>query len=261
MRMEKTLSSLDVWFRGNGLKVNAGKTQMMLLGSPQNVRQIRSFSVKFRDNDLLPVAEARNLGVMFDKTLSWDSHVSLITRRCFGILSGLSHLRGHMPSSVIYTLVDALVLSQVRYCLTVYGNGTQKNIARIQKIINYGARVIYGRQKFDHVSDLLNRLGWLNAEQLTNHQTLCLTHQVRCRGEPESLAAGFATVAETHDRPTRRDHDLYVPRSRTEMGKRRFICRAPVLHNTVPPELVRLPTHLFGPHLRRHFLAATSRPD
>ena len=260
-RMELILSSLDTWFRANGLKVNTGKTQMMLLGSPQNVRQVPSFFVKFRDTELLPVREVKNIGVMFDRTLSWDAHISLITRRCFGILAGISHLRGHLPSSVIFTLVDALVLSQVRYCLTVYGNGTQKNFDRIQKIINYGARVIYGRRKFDHVSDLLIRLGWLNAKQLSTYQTLCLTHKVRCRREPESLAAGFSTVAEVHERPTRRDNELYIPRSRTEMGKRRFVCRAPGQYNAVPPELVRLPTSLFGPHLKQHLLAATPRAD
>lgn len=34
-RMEQALASLDLWFRANGLKVNASKTQLMLLGSSQ----------------------------------------------------------------------------------------------------------------------------------------------------------------------------------------------------------------------------------
>ena len=34
-RMENVLASLDTWFRSNGLKVNAAKTQLMLLGSPK----------------------------------------------------------------------------------------------------------------------------------------------------------------------------------------------------------------------------------
>ena len=50
--------------------------------------------------------------------------------------------------------MTALVISRVRYCLTVYGNGTQKNFDRLQKILNFAARVIFGRRKFDHVSDL-----------------------------------------------------------------------------------------------------------
>ena len=34
-RMENVVASLDIWFRANGLKVNAAKTQLMLLDSPQ----------------------------------------------------------------------------------------------------------------------------------------------------------------------------------------------------------------------------------
>ena len=87
-------TSLDSWFRTSGLKVNAEKTQLMLLGSAQNLRNAPNITVKFRDHTLIPVSEAKNLGITFDRTLSWNTHVTLVVRRCFGILSGISHLRG-----------------------------------------------------------------------------------------------------------------------------------------------------------------------
>ena len=265
--MERVLASLDLWFRSNGLKVNAAKTQLMLLGSAQNLRNAPNLTVKFRDHTLVPISEARNLGITFDRTLNWDAHVSSVTRRCFGILSGLSHLRGRLPSSVISELVSALVLSQIRYCITVYGNGTRKNLSRLQKIINYGAKVIFGRKKFDHVTDLLEKLCWPSAENMVSYHTLCLVHKVCRLREPEELAAGFATVAarrearELADRTTRQDRDLYVPRSRTEMGKRRFCSRGPMLYNSLPTELTDLPVPLFSRRLRRRLSAQSSTPD
>ena len=266
-RMERTLSSLDIWFRANGLKVNAEKTQLMLLGSAQNLRNAPNFTVKFRDHILSPIPEAKNLGLTFDRTLNWDAHVTSLTRRCFGTLSVLSHLRGRLPSSVISVLVNALVLSQVRYCITIYGNGSKKNVSRIQKIINYGAKMIFGRKKYDHVSDLLEKLHWLNAENLIHYHTLCTAHKVLRLGEPVDLAAGFATVAEMREvqgvtgRATRQDSDLHVPRSHTEMGKRRFRCRSPRLYNDLPPDLSGLPVPLFPRRLRRYLSAQSSAPD
>jgi len=190
--MEKVLASLDIWFRANGLKVNTAKTQLMLLGSPQNLRTISDVTVKFRDHDLQPVSETKNLGVTFDRTLNWDAHVSTVTNRCFGILSGISHLRGHLPPTVISALINALVFSQIRYCLSVYGNGTQKNFSRIQKIINYAAKVIFGRKKYDHASDLHQRHGWLSAADLGKLHTISLTNNVVHSGEPESHARRYA---------------------------------------------------------------------
>ena len=196
-KMEQVLASLDSWFRANGLKVNAGKTQLLLLGSAQNLRNIPGLSVKFRDQQLLPISEAKNLGLTFERAISWDSHISTITKRCFGTLHGLSHLRNHLPPSVVIVLVQAIVLSQIRYCISVYGNCTQRNLSRIQKIINFAAKVIFGRRKFDHVSDLLENLGWLSADQLARYHSLCLLHKVRRSGEPEALAGALVRVSET----------------------------------------------------------------
>ena len=251
-RLERILTSLDNWFRFNGLKINVDKTQLMLLGSQQNVRNILPFQVKFRDHSLSPCSEAKNLGLIFDPTLSWNFHISFITKRCFGILSGLSHLKHCLPHGVITTLVSALVLSQIRYCLTVYGNGTRTNISRIQKILNYSAKVIFGRRKFDHVSDLLQKLGWLTADDLVTQHTLTLIHKIRRAGEPEALAREFHTMAEARDRSTRQDSDLTVPRSRTEMGKRRFCSRAALMYNALPRDMQRLPVCSFKRAVKRH---------
>ena len=45
-----------------------------------------------------------NVMMVFDRTLNWNSHISLVTKSCFGILSGLSHLRHCLPHKVLTTL-------------------------------------------------------------------------------------------------------------------------------------------------------------
>ena len=251
-KMERALETLDIWFRANGLKVNAGKTQLMLLGSPQNLRSAPCFVVQFRNHNLLPVSEAKNLGIIFDRSLSWDAHVSLVIRRCFGILVGLSHLRNYLPPSVVSTVDGALALSQIRYCVSVYGNGSQKNLIRIQKVVNYAAKIIFGRKKFDHVSDLLEGLGWLSAGDLVQYHTLCLAHKVRRLGEPEALANGLTTRSDIRNRSTRQNNSLHIPMSFTEMGRRRFCCRAPRQYNSLPPDLSFLSIPAFRRHLQGH---------
>ena len=157
----------------------------MLLGSPQNLRSLNGIQVEFRGHHLVPISEAKNLGIIFDQSLSWDRQVSSVTQRCFGVLTGLSHLRGHLPTAVLSALINALVFSQICYGISVYGNGKKGNLNRLQKVVNYAAKVLFGRRKYDHVSDLLGRLGWLSAEGMATYHTLCLLHKVRRYGEPE----------------------------------------------------------------------------
>ena len=41
----------------------------------------------------------KNLGVLFDRHLTWDAHVSVVVRKCVGLLIGLRHLRHFPPAA------------------------------------------------------------------------------------------------------------------------------------------------------------------
>ena len=49
-------------------------------------------------------------------------------------------IRSHLADS-------SLVISRVRYCISVFDNGTHVNNIRLRKIINYAVKVILGRRK------------------------------------------------------------------------------------------------------------------
>ena len=245
-RMETSLDSLSNWFRSHRLKVNAKKTQLIIFGSRPNLRRLPELAVNFSGTQLKPVAEVRNLGVTFDSALSWESHVSELVRQCTGVLIGLSHCRHCLPDGVIKILVSALVLTRINYCLAVYGNGAQIQFDRLQKVLNFAARVIFGRRKFDHVSDLRERLGWLSPRQMAEARTLALAHQVMRRGEPDSLASLFVRCRDTRERTTRQDGRLCLPRPRSEAGKRRFSYRAPALYNRLPGDTTNMPQRRFA---------------
>ena len=165
-RMESALSCLGNYFHSNGLKVKVTKFELLTLGTRQNLRSLPSFTVNFRGTSLTPTTEAKNLGVLFDQHLSWNAHVSALSRKCCGILTGLSHVRHYLPPETLPEIVNALVISHIRYCLVVYGNGSSKNQRRIQKLINFAVRVISGKRKFDHISDVRDSLRWLGAPSL-----------------------------------------------------------------------------------------------
>ena len=142
-------------------------------------------------------------------------------------------------------------MSHVRYCLTVYGNCSGKNHKQLQKIINFCAKVIAGRRKFDHISDILSGPNWLTSKELTDYHCLTLTHCIVRSEEPASLASLFRKVCSLRERPTRQDNRFYLPRIRSEAGRRRYAYRAPQLYNGVPERLTTLSAGAFKRNLRR----------
>ena len=262
-RMESALSSLGNYFLYNGLKVNVTKFvllikfELLTIGSKQNLRSLPKFTIRFGDTSLAPRSEARNLGVIFDQHLDSDAHVSALSRKCCGILVGLSHIRHYLPSEILPEIVTSLVISHIRYCLGVYGSGSAGNLHRLQKLINFAARIVSGKRKFDLVSDVREALGWLDAPDLFLHQTLCLLHRVRRTAEPESLADLFVANCDRPDRPrvTRQDRLLSLPRVRTEAGKRRFSYRAAFELNRLPRDYDDMTVRKFRRSLKRRLLS------
>ena len=256
-RMERALSSLGDYFHSNGLKVNVSKFELITFGSRQNLRNISPINVMYKNTRLTPSTEVKNLGVIFDQHLSWDAHVRTVSRRCCGILAALSHLRHFLPPDTLPEIVTALAVSHIRYCLTVYGSGSAGNLSAIQKILNFAARVVAGRRKFDRVRDVRVRLGWLDSPQLFQYQSLCLLDKIISSGQPESIAHQICSnrTHRDHARSTRQDSLLHLPPIRTEAGRRRFVYRSAHLRNALPEPVRSLSGLRFRKALRAHLLA------
>ena len=252
--MEHNLALLSRWFGKNGIKINAQKTQFIILGSRQNIRRLPSVNIKFMGASVAGSATVLNLGVTFDQHMTFTNHVDSVVQRCTGMLCGLSHSRHSLPQSTLLTLIQGLVVSRILYCLVVYGvcNGTQ--MKRVQKLLNFAARVLSGRRKFDHISDVLRRLDWLDAEHMYLYHGLNLLKRVISTSEPESIAGDLVTRGEVHQRDTRNADHLVTPAIRSASGGRRFrhsICSA---YNALPQAIRCLPKHRFKKELRQHLL-------
>ena len=99
--MERNLSQLSNWFGKNGMKINAHKTQLIVLGTRQNIRQLPAVSIKFMGATVSGSPAVRNLGVVFDQCMTFTAHTDDAVRRCTGILIGLSHCRHALPHSTL----------------------------------------------------------------------------------------------------------------------------------------------------------------
>ena len=149
----------------------------------------------------------------------------------FWTLIGLMHIKHVIPHHLLPKIVDALVLSHVRYCVPVYGSANRTHVSKLQKVFNFAARVISGRRKYDHISDVISELGWMNVSEMVTYFDLCLMHAVLTFGKPDMLRSWLTFNYEHVSRDTRQSRHLTLPRVRTSHGKRRFVFRAAEAYN------------------------------
>jgi len=75
-RLSACIADINDWMTVSRLRLNPGKTQVMWLGSSQQLDKITIRDVPLLSTNITVVDSARDLGVIIDSRLSLDAHVS-----------------------------------------------------------------------------------------------------------------------------------------------------------------------------------------
>ena len=153
-------------------------------------------------------------------------------------------------------VVQSSALSLINYCFVVWGSTSNFHLSRVQKLVNFAARVAIGTvRKYEHISPFLEELGWLRVKDKYKYDVCILVFKVLRSLLPNCLY-DFSNVIHITQRSSRQADNLLVRRARTDMGRRDIDIRGPSLWNTLPCEIINarsLPA--FKNNLKRHLLA------
>lgn len=236
-RVEQNLAIALDWFSQNSLKINPIKTEMILIKS-RRLATNAHFSITFDGKRIKPAQSVRILGVIVDSCLSWEPHISSVVRRCYGILIGLARMRYRLPPETKRLLIEALIFPHVRYCLSVWGSCTAAQRYRVQKAVNFAARIVSGAGYGDRMTPVLRDLKWLKVEDMICKQDVLLMRELlTATRAPELLRNEVVRRSDVSGRVTRASSDalqLQIPRVRTEFTRRCFRSRACGAWNHLP---------------------------
>ena len=80
--LERDLEGVLRWVNGNGLKLNTGKTKLLLLGRKRRQKELAQVKVEMGDK-IIGSKAVKCLGVMLDDELKWKEQVQNVWRKCF----------------------------------------------------------------------------------------------------------------------------------------------------------------------------------
>ena len=154
--MNSQLELLNQWTINSKMKLNYLKSTVMWFRvSKRNQRPCPP--IMLGGIVLKAVTKQKYLGLVFDESLSWDHHVSLLCKRMSYYLYVICCHRNVLGCKLLKLLTESLVLSHLNYCLPVWG-------------------VLLHTQSLQRLKRMQNR-----AEALIQYRSLCLMHhQFRC---------------------------------------------------------------------------------
>ena len=127
----------------NRLKPNKDKTELLYLFSKYNPQQSLP-PLRFGTDIIKPSPHARNIGAIFDTTVSMLPHVNNVFKSAFYHLRTISRIRKYLSTQTTKILIHAFVTSKLDHCNSLLYNVPKNVIKRLQLVQNAAARLIHG---------------------------------------------------------------------------------------------------------------------
>ena len=126
----------------------------------------------------------------------------------------------------------------------MWGGATNTRLDRLQKIVNFAARLVSGLRRCDHVSPTLAALGWPRVEQVVARRDAVNVHRaLHVGGAPVALRDMIRPRSAVSERLTRATAAgaaaLELPRYRLTTTRRLFPYRAAAAWNQFPRDATR----------------------
>ena len=147
MRLNDSAHGLDVlkacstavreWYLTNNLLLNADKSQAIVLGTANQLRSASTIdSVEVAGTVLSVETTLKSLGVTFDQRLTFNDHVTAVSKSCNYHTQAIRHVRHLRTKTVACTLACSLINSRLDYCNSLLYGAPASAINKLQSAQN-----------------------------------------------------------------------------------------------------------------------------
>ncbi len=170
-KLTECVKNVKDWMTNNFLLLNSDKTEILLIGPNNSTQNLLDYNLQL---DGCPVTSStvKNLGVILDSNLSFEKHISNVTKTAFFHLRNIAKLRNMLPVSDAEKLVHAFMTSRLDFCNALLGGCPASSINKLQIVQNAAARVLTRSRKYDHITPILQSLHWLPIKYRISYKIL-----------------------------------------------------------------------------------------
>jgi len=240
LRLADCIVQLDQWMSKNRLKLNADKTQLIWLGTRQQLTKLTVTQLRLTSSVVEFDSTVTDLGVVLDSQLSMQAQVAAVCRSCFYQLRQLRVVQRSLTRDVLQSLVQAFIHCRLDYCNAILTGAADGQIRRLQAVQNAAARLVSGARRRDRASPILRSLHWLPVRRRVTFKSAVIAWKCVNGVAPTYLRALCVPVEDVRGRPRLRSAStrcILLPRVQTSTGQRSFAYSGPAVWNSLPPAL------------------------
>ena len=235
--IEACLKDINYWMDINKLKLNNGKTELLVIQSPHRPLPPLQ-NINCRTEMIKSTKSAKNIGVWFDNIMSMSKQVNAICKKAFYHLRNIASIRRFLSQQHCEILIRAFVTSALDCCNSLLYGLPQYEIKKVQYVQNAAARLLTCTGKYEHITPILKELHWIPVYQRIEFKILVLTFKALNGTVPKYLHDLLILYEPNRTLRSIDKKFLAVPSYNLERyGRRAFSVAAPILWNGLPDKL------------------------
>lgn len=228
------LQNIASWSLMNGLTINPAKTQCILISSPHIINQLQSpESITFCNTNLEYSTTVKNLGLIMDNTLNWDSHINSIIKKVFYALSSIRQFKYTFPNHIKFNLVKSLIIPIFDYCDVVYNSLNVAQKHKLDKALNSCIRFAFNLTYYEHITPHYIKNNILKLSSRRDLHSVCLVHKILIKQTPKYLYRSFIPLNQIHTHNSRHSNLINIPFHTTSYLSSSFPIQGARLYNNV----------------------------
>jgi len=228
------------WMAQNNLKLNADKTETLLICSHHQRTKVKIPEMCVGDN-VITVSDdkaVRNIGAWFDKELNMKTHVQKICQSAYMHIRSIGLIRKYLDQKSTENLVHAFVTSRIDYANALLCGCSQSLLDKLQRVQNVAARVVMRVKKYEHITPVLKSLHWLPVRERIDFKILLLVYKSLNGLAPSYLSELLSPYKPTRKLRSEAELKLVIPVTKlASFGDRSFSKAGPTLWNRLPLDI------------------------
>lgn len=238
--INKDLDRVSNFSMRNCLKLNNGKSNYIIIGSRQNLTKLSEHPVPpvmIGNNPIERKIHVKNLGVIFDETLSWDKHINKCIGKAYGKFKQAFRFKKFLSQKAKLNISETYILSQFNYCDALFLNSSKILKNKIQKVQNSCLRFALDLRKYEHITIHRKKLDLLSMDERRSLHSLTLMHKIVKQIAPSYLCTRIKQHVDIHNYRTRNRLGLAITNMKTAKKSNSFFGSIQKLYNSVSGNL------------------------
>ena len=179
---------IQSYYNINKLKINADKTQLLLIYKNKHKENLKNFFFKANQFKITPKKVITILGAHLREDLKLDTQIGNLVGQLHNRIFEIKQISKYTNFKTRLDFVNAHVIGKLTYILPLYSQANQIMTNKLHKVLMTAARCVIGNYCFKKsINYILSKCNWLNINKMISNASLKLINGIVIDKTPKAI--------------------------------------------------------------------------